>query len=217
VSFGNFGPEILHVVMVFLVLGTAVTMLISESWRLSILALALQYVGVFVLVAGSWSITLALVKLVAGWIAGSVLAMAMRSIPQVPPSPHPVIYSLKIGRFTTNILSLSGELFRLLAAGMIVLVVITLAPRATEWVPGIRPGQALGALALIGLGLLHLGLTAQPFRVILGLLTILAGFEVIYAAVETSTLVAGLLAGINLILALVGAFLLIAPIAEAEL
>ena len=66
----------------------------------------------------------------------------------------------------------------------------------------------------MGMGLLHLGLTNHPFRVTLGLLTVLSGFEILYAAVETSTLVAGLLAGINLGLALVCAYLLVAPLLE---
>ncbi len=45
----------------------------------------------------------------------------------------------------------------------------------------------------------------------LGLLTIFAGFEIMYAAVEASTLVAGLLAALNLAIALVAAYLLAAP------
>jgi hypothetical protein len=42
-----------------------------------------------------------------------------------------------------------------------------------------------------------------------GLLTVIAGFEVIYAAIETSVLVAGLLGVVNLGLALTGAYVLI--------
>jgi hypothetical protein len=71
-------------------------------------------------------------------------------------------------------------------------------------------------LILIGIGLLHLGLTAQPLRVVLGLLTVLSGFEILYAAVETATLVAGLLAGVNLGLALVGSYLLTSPSLEGD-
>jgi hypothetical protein len=52
-------------------------------------------------------------------------------------------------------------------------------------------------------------------RVTIGLLTALSGFEIIYAAIETSTLVTGLLAGVNLGLALAGAYLIIAPTMEA--
>ena len=51
-------------------------------------------------------------------------------------------------------------------------------------------------------------MTAQPFRVILGLLTTLSGFEALYAALESSVLGAAMLSVVNLGLALVGAYLL---------
>jgi hypothetical protein len=63
-------------------------------------------------------------------------------------------------------------------------------------------------LLLISLGLLHLGITSDPFQVIIGLLTVLAGFEVLYAAVESSVLVTALLAVVNLGLALAGSYFL---------
>jgi len=44
------------------------------------------------------------------------------------------------------------------------------------------------------MGLILLGSTSDIFRVILGLLSMLTGFETLYAAVEGSVLVAGLLA-----------------------
>jgi hypothetical membrane protein len=63
-------------------------------------------------------------------------------------------------------------------------------------------------MLLVGMGLIHLGMTTRPLRVLLGLLTTLSGFELVYAAVENSVLVAGLLAVVTLGLALVGAYLL---------
>jgi len=68
----------------------------------------------------------------------------------------------------------------------------------------------------MGMGLLHLGLTAQPIRSILGLLTVLAGFEIIYATIETSLLVNAILAAITLSLAFTGAYLRVAPLMERE-
>jgi hypothetical protein len=107
-----------------------------------------------------------------------------------------------------------GAFFRLLAAGLVVLVVASVAPHVAAWMPGVEMAQVWGGLMLVGIGLLHLGLTAQPLRVVLGLLTVLSGFEILYAAVEDATLVAGLLAGVNLGLALVGAYLLVSPSLE---
>jgi hypothetical protein len=69
-------------------------------------------------------------------------------------------------------------------------------------------------MILIALGLLHLGLTSQPFRVVLGLLTVLSGFEILYAAVESSILITGLLAAVTLGLAMLGAYLITAPTLE---
>jgi hypothetical protein len=60
------------------------------------------------------------------------------------------------------------------------------------------------------MGLLQLGMTAHILRVTIGLMIILSGFEILYSAVEGSVLVAALLAVINLGLALVGSYLLIA-------
>jgi hypothetical protein len=67
------------------------------------------------------------------------------------------------------------------------------------------------------MGLLHLGITAEILRIILGLLTVMAGFEILYATVETSILLAGLLAIVNLGLALAGAYLMTStPPEDAE-
>ena len=73
-----------------------------------------------------------------------------------------------------------GALFRLLAAGLVAMVVASIAPRVAGWMPGVEMEQVWGGLILIGIGLLHLGLTAQPLRVVLGLLTVLSGFEILY-------------------------------------
>lgn len=68
----------------------------------------------------------------------------------------------------------------------------------------------------MGFGLLLLGLTAQPLPVAVGLLTFLGGFEIIYAPVESSILVAGLFAGVNIGIGLAGAYLLTASEMEQE-
>jgi hypothetical protein len=73
---------------------------------------------------------------------------------------------------------------------------------------------ATGSLLLIGMGLLHLGVTDRILQVTIGLMTVLSGFEILYTAVESSTLVAALLAVINLGLALVGSFLMVASNAQ---
>jgi hypothetical protein len=90
---------------------------------------------------------------------------------------------------------------------MVLVVTFAVSSRLTTWL-GLDLPIAWGSLVLIGLGLLHLGITSDPFRVVLSLLSLMAGFEILYASVESSILVAALLAVVNLGLALTGAFFL---------
>jgi uncharacterized membrane protein HdeD (DUF308 family) len=68
----------------------------------------------------------------------------------------------------------------------------------------IMPEVTFAAMAIFTGGLLQLGMKGKPLSVIFGILTVLAGFELLYASVETSVLINGLLAAINLLIALVG-------------
>jgi len=197
--------ELLALPVVFLISLTGIILLVSPDWRVSIAALAVQYFGVFVLVVMSWLLEMAIVKLVTGWMVCAVLALAKAG------SSESIIEEQG---------TVMNVLFRLLAAGLVGLVVASTVPRILVWVPEITIEQLLGGWVLIGLGLLHLGLTSSALRVTLGLLTVLAGFEILYAAVETSVLVAGLLAAVSLGLALAGAYLLVVPslkVAEDEI
>ncbi len=184
---------------------TSLMVLLSRSWRNSMVDLALQYVGVFVLVALSWPLEMAVAKLVAGWMASAVLGIAASE----------AILAAANGQASKALETEqswpASRLFRTLGASLVWLAVFSLAPKAAGWIPGVSLPQAWGGLILIGMGLLHLGLTAQPLRVVTGLLTALSGFEILYAAVESSALLAGLLAATHMGLALAGAYLLIAP------
>lgn len=194
-------PEWLLISAVALVSLTSFGLLISRNWRFNIFTLAVQYIGVLILVSASWDIELAVTKMIAGWMAGAVLGVAIANNPAAQPKETP-------GRAAERI-------FRLLSTGLVALVLFSLVPISADWFVAIDSASRWGGFILVGMGLLHLGLTNHPFRVTLGLFTVLSGFEILYAAVESSTLVAGLLAGINLGLALVCAYLIVAPLLEA--
>jgi len=198
-------------VLVFI---TALLLLSVQDWRILLAMLSVQYIGVFILVAIQWPLMMALTKLVSGWICVAVLGMAMASSVEASRENHVEGIQPRSQRISSH--SFSTSVFRLVAAAMIALVVLSLAPAVSRLVPGIQYEQVIGALILMGLGLLHLGLTANTLRVILALLTTLSGFEIIYAAVEVSTLVAGLLAGVSLGLAMVGAYLFVAATVKGE-
>jgi len=164
-------------------------------------ALALQYVGVFILTAFSWPLEMALVKLVAGWMVSAILGAGM---------------ALSTGSHDeADVRRLSSQILRFLFALLVGLAIYSNAPGLRVWLPKAGLEAVIGSMILMGMGLLHLGMSSHPFRVIVSLLTIFAGFEILYASLEISTLVAALLAVINLGLAFVGVYLLVAPTVEA--
>jgi hypothetical protein len=167
--------------------------LLLRDWRWMLAALAVLYIGVFLFVAIYWPVSMAAIKLVVGWMAAAALGISQLNQKETSEE-----HSWP-----------SGIIFRLLAMGLVILVTLSIASRVVIWLPGnINLPVVEGSIVLMGLGLLHLGMTAQPLRVIVGLLTVLAGFEILFAAVENSILVAGLLASVNLGLALVGIYIL---------
>ncbi len=182
---------------VLLVTLVSIYILIAKDWRLAVVALAVEYVGVFILVSTSWSLEMAAVKMVAGWMTAAILGSAMAYEPEAWPQSE---------RFLKF-----GMTFRILAACILSLAITSLVLNSEAWFPNLSSQIRWASFFLIGVGLLQLSLTSHPLRVVIGLLTILAGFEIIYAAIETSTLVTGLLAVVTLGLGLVGAYLIIVP------
>lgn len=169
-------------------------LLMSYSWRWNLAFLSIIYIGVFLLVRLYWPPAMAAIKLITGWVAAAVLGitrLSLRGEREALPDTLP-----------------QDVFFRMFLAALVGTVVIVAARYLPNLIPGIGLAESAASLMLIGMGLLHLGITSQPMRVALGLLTILAGFEVLYAIVESSILVAGLLAVVNLGLALTGAYFL---------
>ncbi len=191
---------LLWIVVVLLIL-TSVGLLVSREWRWSIALLAGQYFAAFWLVSQHWPLTMAAAKLVTGWMAATALGMTQINLKQY-----------QSGETSWP----QGRAFRLFSAGLVLLAVFAVSRSVTGWLPGANLPVVSGSLILISLGLLHLGMTANPLRVTLGLLTVLLGFETLYAAVENSILVAGLLSAVTLGLALAGSYLVALTSAEGS-
>jgi hypothetical protein len=181
----------LNWIALFIAVVTSIGLLLHKNWRWGIGFLATQYISIFWLVQSHWPISMAAVKLVTGWMVCAVLGLAL----------------LNNDLAETQGSGPQGRFFRLLTAGIIMAATYALSLRASIWL-GLSLPIAWGSLLLIGMGSLQLGISSQPFRVIVGLLTVLAGFEILYASVESSVLVAALLSVINLGLSLTGAFFL---------
>lgn len=183
-------------IAVLVIVITTMGLLLARDWRWSILLLAAQFLGVFVLTLQHWPLGMAAVKVVAGWMAAAILGMTRSGLAAEESGEE----------FTRP----GGRLFRLFAAAIVTLIMAVVTPGVDTIMADAGFPVTNGALLLIGMGLLHLGMNTHILRVTMGLITVLSGFEILYSAVEGSVLVAALLAAINLGLALAGAYLLIA-------
>ncbi|MCX7975619.1 MAG: hypothetical protein N2646_00970, partial [Bellilinea sp.] len=164
--------------------------------RYALLALVVQYVGVFWLIAQTLPIGLAAVKLIIGWMAGAILASSQVSIGEDLP-----------------VSDVSGRIFRGFVVIFGVIVAFSVLPAAEAWIP-VESSLLSGGLILLISGLIQLGLTSNPFRLSIGLLTFLAGFEMIYSGLVSSVLVVGLLGLINLGVGVAGSYFILSSTLE---
>jgi len=185
-------------VSVGLILGTSTTILVNRDWRFNLGALAVQYISVFWLASRHLPFVMGSVKLIAGWMVVAALGMTRLGLTNLDNTEEEVSFLP------------SGQWFRVILILIVALVTAGATPRIEAAIPGLGYPVIAGGLLLIGAGVVHLGVTSDLLRVTLGLLTMLAGFEIIYAAVETSILVTGFLAITNLGLGIVGSYLLVA-------
>ena len=162
--------------------------------------MALQYVAAALLAYVHWPLGMAAALLVTGWMSIAAIAMTLTTLPSLEDQQE---HSLP-----------QGSAFRLFMAGMVIVLAAGLAGQGPQSAAGVDAPVLAGTILLAGIGALQLGISRQTGRIVLGLLTVLSGFEVYYAAVEGSILVAGLLSVVILGLGLVAAYLLTASMPE---
>lgn len=168
-------------------------MLVSDDWRWLLFYLAVVYAGAAALMTLVWPWTLAVTVLVGGWMAAAVLGVSQQGVVGAP----------RRGRLGVKALRLSAGL-------LIALVALAMLPALALWLPPMGASYLWGSLALMFLGVWQVGLHgSDPLWVVAGLLTTLAGFAVLYAALEQSLLLAGLLALVVVALALAGSYLVV--------
>jgi hypothetical protein len=134
---------------------------------------------------------MAVVKLIVGWMATAAIGLTC----------------LRQMNNDEEIESTSSLFFRGLSGLMVVLVIFVVSsPLQDSLFPNLPLVIIRSGSMLIGMALMQLGTNARPYLTIMSLLSFLAGFEVIHAGLERSTLLTGLMASINLGLALVGVY-----------
>jgi len=180
---------LLNNLLIFSALAAFGLMLIVSDWRMRIAGLAsLHFVG-FIVILQIWPVALASVKLISGWMGIALLSTSMLN------SRHQV----NDHRFTSEMI------FRSLMTALIWIVVAAIAPSINEWLPIPYTNLYIG-VSLMGSGLIFMSLTEDLFEIILGLLTILTGFDIIYSSLEGSALVTGIYAFIIILICLLSGY-----------
>ncbi len=190
----------------------AALLVILVNWRLLIVALGAQYILIGLMLTRVVPIELAAVKALVGIMICPVLYITARRVrwglpedeesEEAPAAERPQ-------RRWWHILG-AGWPVRVIVAVLALAISTGLASRSP--LP-IVADQALardlttGAFSVMLLGLINAALAENPLKVGIGLLSIMAGFELFYTTVEPTLAIVGLLGLTNLFLALAIAYL----------
>lgn len=189
--------ETLRTVLAAILLLSAAINLVRRQWTLNIFALGLQYVCIFLLILEVRSPFLAGIKLIVGLMVSLMLYLTLKS--------SGLIESTLLRRHVS-----SGEIFRGTIAMVLALISFLAAP-ALQQSAFPQSSQLLltASLGLILFGLFQMGTITEPLYLVIGLLTFLSGFELLYASLEFSRFLEALLTSVNLSLALIGSFFIV--------
>jgi hypothetical protein len=199
----------------YLVLLTAVVVIMAWDWRPALLGLAGQYLFAGLLFVDVLDPRLAIIKVLVGLFVCLILYMTAR---QVNWGRLPVdVTSEEVARLEQERRIRIGPYllpttmpFRIFLTLMMILVVVTLAQRPEYQLPFVPESLrhiTLAVYALGGLGLLGLGLTWEPLKAGMAVLMFLSGFELFYSALEQSVIMLASLAAVNLVVVLAIAYL----------
>lgn len=184
------------------ILVTTSLLIVSQDWRVNLIALAVQYFfGVFLLTR-QIRLEMAAIKGLIGWLNCLVFYLTERSIssPGLPASGEDTPASRRWRRWVMSARASFGLLATLLIA------VVAYAAARTFPLPVVSVDITVACYVLAGLGMLLVGLSGDPFKVGMGLLTFLLGFDLFYVALVPSLVVAGLLGAINFVIVLAMAY-----------
>lgn len=196
----------------YLVLATALLIIIAWDWRLALAALTVQYFSAAVLYLDVLDPRLSIIKLLTGWFICIMLYFTARQVnwgrlPEDVSQDEAIPWrrdrQIPFGPFLLP----SNTPFRLLLALLVALAVFTLAQPQGLRLPAVAEPVNFAVLALCAMGLLGLGMTTEPLKAGMGLLTFMTGFELFYSNLEQSAGMLVFLVAANLILTLAIAFL----------
>lgn len=178
---------------------TTTVLLLLQEWRIILITLIIQYAGVFILVGLTWPFEMAMIKVLSGFIASIILWIELVRYPDFQSSSL-VDHHQELRN--------SDRLFRVFMAFLVGLAIYSLADDTAKWILNASYQQIFGSLLLMGMGILILGITNTVIKGIVGLLTFFSGFEILFATLETSVLIAAFFSFITLGIAFLGAYII---------
>jgi hypothetical protein len=190
---------------------TSALLVILVNWRLLILVLGAQYILVGLLLSRAVPIELGMVKALVGVMICPVLYITARRVKWGHLEDDEIEDEKPKSRLAWLIGP--GLPMRLIIALTGVVLSLSLASRNPLSITGealVSRDLTIGTFALLLLGLLNMAMNENPLKVGLGLLSLLAGFELFYTVVEPTLTIVGLLGLTNLIIALAISYLTIA-------
>ncbi len=182
---------------VILLLVCALVNLVRRQWLINIVALAFQHFGLFLLHMTVRPLQLAFVPLLVGLMTTLILMVTLINSGE-----------LEKPRFFQRVST--GELFRIIAGLVVIVFVTLLIPTIRrEIFPASGSYILLASFGLMALSIVQMGMKSEPLYAIIGLLSFISGFWLLYASLETSALLEALFVVLNLGLGLTGAFFLV--------
>jgi hypothetical protein len=198
---------------VWLLLATAVFTLLIPDARLAILGLAAQYFSLALLYLDIMDPRLAAIKLLVGWFVCLILALTGSQVrwgrlpPDVLPGEARNLTPPKTMQVRGRKMSITAVRALSALALLVFLWLLTLPEGTLLPLPEALAHLDLAIMGLIAFGLLGLSYTAEPLRAGIGVLMFLAGCELFYSTLEPTIASLLLLAAVNLLAALIVAFL----------
>ncbi len=179
----------LNLLPLIVIFAASLMLFVFLTWRRALIGLGALVLMAFIFYLQVWPFTMAAVKLITGWMVVAILFFS----PIQEEAPQPGING--------------NQVFKIVALIFIWVVAFLITSKINQFFQ-IKPEILFAAIAVFGTGLLQLGMTTVPFYILTGILMVFTGFEILYASIETSILINGLLALMNLLVALVGSYLL---------
>lgn len=189
---------------------TALVIFLTSDWRVSLIALFLQYIFLGVGLTRYLPLEVAFAKTLAGGLAVLILFLSARQV--TPPPPDKVVdrglrfFGLRIGWLAGPL----GLPFRFLTFLLVVLVLTRVYANGSP-ASDLFPSDVVLLAAWMGtMGFVGLVLSGSSLRVATAFLTILSGFDVIYAGLDPGLAIAGAFGAFTLVAALGFSYLIAA-------